>query len=144
MEGLLPIGNLKLQIIMDYIFYRIYSYYKKKEDIPVATGIMFIFVVQFCAILLIGVTINLFSGNIILKDHIEESQFWIIYGSVLATLFLFNIFRYGRNKVLENILKRYDVSELNNKIKIWSIFILPVLLIIFTILMVVIVKWFKI
>ncbi|MFA9371488.1 MAG: hypothetical protein ACERIH_07235 [Labilibaculum antarcticum] len=127
---------------MDYIFYRIYSFYKKKEDIPIATGIMFIFVVQFCAILLVGVTINLYSGNIISKDHIGESQFWIVYGSVLATLLLFDIFRYVRTKTLENILQKYDGLELNKKIKTWQVFILPVLLVILTLLMVVIVKSF--
>jgi predicted PurR-regulated permease PerM len=50
--------DLKALVIMDYIFYRIYSFYKKKEDIPVASAIMFVFVVQFCAILLVGVTMN--------------------------------------------------------------------------------------
>ncbi len=125
---------------MDYIFFRIYLYYKSKENIPIYRGILFVFVIEFCTILLVGVTVNLFSGNIISESYIAEIQFWMLYGSILALLFFFNVFRYGRKGHVEKIVQRYEGNILNTKVKTWQVFVIPILIVALTILLVLIEK----
>lgn len=48
---------------MDYIFYRIYLFYKKRDDIPTMTGIYFISVVKLSLFFLIATVFNLVTGG---------------------------------------------------------------------------------
>ena len=127
---------------MDYVFYRIYQYYKSKENIPIYRGILFVFVCQLCTVLFAGVTINLLFGNILSNNYIEKRQYWMLYGGILIVLYLTGIFRYGRKQKVKNIVKRYEGNRLNTRMKIWQIFMIPIILILLTILMVIIVSAF--
>lgn len=111
---------------MDYIFYRIYLYYKRKDDIPVFTGILFVFVIQFSIFLFLGVMTNLLSNNVISEKFLSKNQFWLLYGGILVFFLFFNILRYGRKGKVKTILERYEGKELNDKIKTWHIFMIPV------------------
>lgn len=125
---------------MDFIFYKIYAYYKKKDDVPVSTAILFVFLIQFFVLLFIGISINLFTNNSISERNIEKEKFILIYGIVLGILFIINLVRYVRKKNIESIVQRFEQSELNKKIKTWMVFMIPVVSILLTVLMVTIVK----
>lgn len=125
---------------MDFIFYKIYAYYKKKDDVPVSTAILFVFLIQFFVLLFIGISINLFTNNNISEKYIEKEKFILMYGIVLGILFILNLIRYARRRNIESIVQRFEQSKLNKKIKTWMVFMIPVVSILLTVLMVIIVK----
>lgn len=63
--------------------------------------------------------------------------FWVVYGVVLAFLFAFNVFRYFKRNKLESIIKQFENSPLNKKIKTWQMFIMPILVIILSVMLIV-------
>lgn len=125
---------------MDFIFYKIYAYYKKKDDVPVSTAILFVFLIQFFVLLFIGISINLFTNNNISEKYIEKEKFILMYGIVLGILFILNLVRYARRRNIESIVQRFEQSKLNKKIKTWMVFMIPMVSILLTVLMVIIVK----
>lgn len=122
--------------IMDFIFYKIYTYYKKKDDIPVATGILFVFLVQLFFLLFIGIGINLLTENSISGKNIGTEKFYLIYGIVLGSLFVFDLIRYVKKSKVNSLVKKYEYSKLNTHIKTWMVFLIPVLIILFAGLMI--------
>lgn len=117
-------------------------YYKKKNEIPIYRGILFLFVIYISIILFIGVTINLYTKNI-LSTSLDEKQFKVLIALLFGSLFLINIIRYGRKKSVQKIVERYENHGINDKFKTWMIFLIPIFFLVLTISMVLITKALK-
>jgi phosphoglycerol transferase MdoB-like AlkP superfamily enzyme len=118
----------------DYIFYRIHSYYHKKNDTPNFTAIMFLLILQCCLLFLITMTVNGFTGHAGSKDYFEKNQFLLLYWSIISGLLIVNIFRYAGKRKVAIYDSLFKVSHLNKKIPTWLIFIQPLIFIFLTIL----------
>lgn len=113
---------------MDYIFYKVYAYYKKKKDLPIMTGIYFLLLLQVCCLFFIGIVFNLLTHGMLSNQNknFNKEYFYAIYFLIIALLFTFNIIRYSKKKRVEELERKY-----NNKkgLQTWQIFILPVFII---------------
>lgn len=125
---------------MDYMFYRIYTYYKKKDHIPIMMGIYFLFVVELAVLFLSGIVFNFSTDGLFSNQGMSKNTFWAIFIGITILLFAFNIFRYVKRGKIESIIKQFENSPLNQKIKTWHIFIIPILIVVFSILLVVLLK----
>lgn len=122
---------------MDYIFYRIYTYYNKKDYIPVMMGIYFLFVLELTILFFLLAIFNLLTNGLFSNQHMRKDMFWLVFGGVLVFLFAFNVFRYFKRNKLESIIKQFENSPLNKKIKTWQIFIMPILVVILSVMLIV-------
>ena len=122
---------------MDYIFYRIYTYYKKKDHIPVMMGIYFLFVVELAILFLSGILFNFSTDGLFSNQGMSKNTFWAIFIVITILLFVFNVYRYVRRGKIESIIKQFENSPLNQKIKTWQVFIIPILIVVFSILLLV-------
>jgi hypothetical protein len=109
---------------MDYIFYRVYTYYKKKM------GIYFLFVVELTILFFLGIVLNFSTAGLFSNQGMKKDTFWTIFTGIVILLFAFNVFRYVNRGRVESIKKRFESSLLNQKIKTWQIFIVPILVIV--------------
>ena len=125
---------------MDYIFYRIYTYYKKKDYIPVVMSINFLFVVGLALYFLFGVIFNLLTGGLFSNQGMKKEMFMSISIFIFISLYVFNVYRYVRRGKIESIITQFENSPLNQKIKTWQVFIIPILIVVFSILLVVLFK----
>lgn len=121
-------------MMMDYIFYRIYLYYKNKEHIPIMMGIYFLFVIQLSVFLFLGVGYNFLTHGAFSSEKMNVKEALFIAGVILCALFLFNAIWYGRKSKVKEIIEKYQDDERNGKIKTWQIFMLPVLMVLLTVL----------
>lgn len=117
---------------MDYIFYRIYCHYKKKDYIPIMMGIYFLFVIQLSLFLLLGVGYNFVTHGGFSSGKMNVKMAFIIAGVILGSLFVFNVVWYGRKSKVKQIVEKYQDDKRNEKIKTWKIFMLPVLIVLLT------------
>jgi hypothetical protein len=115
---------------MDYIFYRVYTYYKKKDHIPIMMGIYFLFVVELTILFFLGIVLNFSTAGLFSNQGMKKDTFWTIFTGIVILLFAFNVFRYVNRGRVESIKKRFESSLLNQKIKTWQIFIVPILVIV--------------
>ena len=111
---------------MDYIFYRIYQFYKKKDEIPTMTGIYFVFVVQLSVFLLLGIGFNFLSKGVFTSENLGKRTALVVAGVILGALFVLDVIWYGRKSKVKQIIEKYQDDTRNKKIKIWQIFMLPV------------------
>lgn len=125
---------------MDYIFYRIYTYYKKKDHIPVMMGIYFLFVLELTLLFLCGIIFNFSSGGIFSNQFIEKDKFWTIFIVFIISMFVWTTIHYIKKGKVTSIVKRFDLSSLNQKIKTWQIFLLPILIIFISVGLIVLLK----
>jgi len=114
---------------MDYIFYRIYLYYKKKDDLPILTGILFLQVLKVSILFLMGSIVNILTHGLIStqNESLKKEMYWVFVAIVLITLFIIDIIRYGRRKFVQEIERRFQYNKKNKKVKLWQIFLLPIL-----------------
>lgn len=122
---------------MDYIFYRIYTYYKKKDYIPVGMSINFLFVVEVALYFFFGTIFNLLTGGLFSSQGMKKETFMMISIFIFILFYVFNAYRYVKRGKKESIIKQFENSPLNQKIKTWQLFIIPILIIAFFILLVV-------
>lgn len=122
---------------MDYIFYRIYTYYKKKDYIPVGMSINFLFVVEVALYFFFGTIFNLLTGGLFSSQGMKKETFMMISIFIFILFYVFNVYRYVKRGKIESIIKQFENSPLNQKIKTWQLFIIPILIIVFSILLVV-------
>jgi ABC-type Fe3+ transport system permease subunit len=125
--------------IRDYIFYRIYLYYKKKEEIPVFTGIMFLQVMNISLIVLSLGIFNVFTDGLLTNknENLSIKLLYIVYAIVLMLLLVFDAFRYGRKKSIKELEQKFQHSKLNKKMKLWQIFMIPIAIWIFWFLVII-------
>lgn len=119
---------------MDYIFYRIYLYYKKKDYIPIIMGIYFLFVIQLSVFLFLGVGYNFLTHGALSSEKMNVKVAFIIAGVILGSLFVFDAIWYGRKSKVKQIIEKYQDDKRNGKIKTWQIFMLPVVMVLMTVL----------
>lgn len=125
---------------MDYIFYRIFLYYKNQDEIPKLSAIFFLSVVKLSLFFLLGVVFNLLSGGLFSSQHMNEKMLKIFFFGILLFVLIMDLFRYFKNERVKKILKKFEYSSLNRRIKTWQIFILPILVVLISILIIVIAK----
>lgn len=124
--------------LQDYIYYRIYEYYLKKKDIPVMTGVYFIFVTQYCTVFLIGIIFNFLTNGLLSKENINKELFWFIYLGLASTIFILDLVRYLNKKRRKEIINRFKSSKYNKTIKMWQIFSIPILIVFLAVVVIVI------
>ncbi|NLT49669.1 MAG: hypothetical protein GXX85_01975 [Ignavibacteria bacterium] len=128
------------EIKMNYIFFRIYEFYRKKDDSPLLSGILFMFALHICVFFPIAIIIKelyeKYFQLIIIPKGIEKIILYLICFGILV----YNIFKYSRHNFVKNIRKKYETSKYNNIVKTWQIFILPIAIIICTLLGIVLYK----
>ncbi|WP_026979237.1 hypothetical protein [Flavobacterium tegetincola] len=125
---------------MDYIFYRIFLFYKNRDEIPKLSAIFFLSVVKLSFFFLFCVVINLLSGGLFSNQNMDKKMFVIFFFGILSFVFILDLFRYFKNKKVKELLKKFENSSLNRKIKTWQIFILPILVVLTSILLIVVAK----
>lgn len=122
--------------MFDYLFYRFYDIYKRKEgDTSAFSATAAISFIQILIISSIILSIS-FITNIILSVNfltpmvlaIGETLSKFIIVLLSSLLFICNYLKY--RKSLDEIISKYSKSELNRKLKMWLIFlIMPVAMI---------------
>lgn len=116
-------------IFFDYIFYRIYLFYKKKDYIPIMMGIYFVLVLQVCFTFFIGIVVNISTSGVFSakSKYFGETTLWIGYSAIQIFLFGFDVYRYSKKNNVNNLILKFKSIGLNGKIKTWQIFILPLI-----------------
>ena len=114
---------------MDYIFYRIYLYYKKKDDLPILSAILFLQVLKVSILFFTGTFINILTHGLISTQNgsFKKETYWVFVAIVLTALFIFDFIRYSRRNFIQTIETRYLHNKKNKKVKLWQIIVLPIL-----------------
>jgi len=122
--------------MFDYIFYRLYSFYDKKEkgSTPISTAAMYLSFLQILLVFFLYMIVNIsLRGEIAPKELLIDSTYLKIGLVVFALLLnLFNNIIYKRkHKVL---IDRFRNHPMNRRFKVWmlyflgaSLFLLPFL-----------------
>ncbi len=109
---------------MSYLFYRIYTFYKKRDSSSLMMAIQYIVFLQSVVLFAIVEIIDIIACESIydfLKRYNRYSTFYIFVLGIL--LIAFNLFKYNKYYI-NKIEKRYQDHWLNDKIKLWMIFCL--------------------
>ena len=120
---------------MDYIFFRIYLFYKKKNDLPLLTGLLFLLVLKVCILFFLVTLFNIFTGGL-LSNHnpdLIKNSFWIAYAIILFVSFIFDILRYSKTEIIKRLDTKYHNKKINYLLKNWHIFIIPIIILFFSI-----------
>jgi len=113
----------------DYVFYRIYSYYiNKKDDIPIAHSLGFLWIFQVIIIAVLFAIIDKLSNGTMTSSDALKTRVYISLGFIYTVLLIFDLIRYLNNKYYQSLPKIYGNSSLNEKIGTWMIFIQPLVL----------------
>ena len=113
----------------DYVFYRIYSYYiNKKDDIPIAHSLGFLWIFQVIIIAVLFAIIDKLSDGTMTSSDALKTRVYISLGFIYAVLLIFDLIRYLNNKYYQSLPEIYGNSSLNEKIGTWMIFIQPLVL----------------
>lgn len=117
---------------MDYIFFRIYLFYKKKNDSPLLTGLLFLLVLKVCILFFLVTLFNIFTGGL-LSNHnpdLIKNYFDIAYAIILFISFIFDMLRYSKTEMIKELDTKYHNKKI---LKNWQIFIIPVIILFFSI-----------
>lgn len=123
---------------MDYIFYRIYNYYAKKDNIPFTTSIGFVITIYATILFLLVISFNIITGDLISYKYIKKDIGKFAWIAILLLLTFYNIYRYKQIKSIDVLNKQYKTSSLNDKIKTWQIFLIPILIFLLAIIITII------
>jgi hypothetical protein len=97
-------------IVLDYLFYRIYSFYKKKRDsTPVLMGCLVLMVLTFSTLLTLSSIIEILFKTPELK--VEKYFIAIILLGMLYLIYR----RYNKNQVIEELVSRYKDEKIGKK-----------------------------
>lgn len=96
-------------------------------------GVYFLFVLELSLLFLFGSIFNLISGGAMSKQVNGKPLFWGVYTSVLLILFIYTLGRYLSKNRVRLIVERFRGNPLNEQVKDWQIFILPVLIVFFAV-----------
>jgi hypothetical protein len=113
----------------DYVFYRIYSYYiKKNDDIPIFTSLGFLWLFQTIIIaVLFSLIDKLTNGSMTSSDSLK-TRVYISLGVIDTAILIFDLIRYLNNKYYESLMEIFENSSSNERIRTWMIFLQPVFL----------------
>ena len=112
--------------MFDYIFYRLYSFYDKKEkgSTPISTAALYLSVLQILMVFFLYMLVNIsLKGKIALKELPIDGAYLKLGFVVFALLLnLFNYIIYKRkHKVL---IDRFRSHPMNRRFKVWMLYIL--------------------
>ena len=108
---------------MDYIFYRAYKYYKKRKNIPVFSAICYVSLIQL-SLLFLGLIIVDFFIGLQQKIHDMSDPAVTIMTLLIAFIVIYiNVLIYKKHKIIR-LIKNYNYSILNAKIKTWTVFMI--------------------
>ena len=125
----------------DYVFYRIYSYYiNKKDDIPIAHSLGFLWIFQVIIIAVLFAIIDKLSNGTMTSSDALKTRVYISLGFIYTVLLIFDLIRYLNNKYYQSLPEIYGNSSLNEKIGTWMIFIQPLVLLFIVITFLVLTK----
>lgn len=127
-------------IALDYIFYRIYLYYKKKDYIPVTMGINFIVVLLVAFFFVFAVSFNFMTDGLFTYENLDKRPAKAIYFSIFIAMYLFSILRYAKTKKRKELEAKFHNKRINKSIKTWQIFISPILVLLLGALVIVLNK----
>lgn len=120
---------------MDYYFYRIYSYWKKKNYFPVGMGILNVSWLQMLLAFIIFINVIYIIPRIFdVNFDFLRNKIWGF--AVFITLIVRNIRYYVNKKNLKRILEKYKEHRLNKIIKNWMIIPLPLIAFLLSILII--------
>lgn len=110
--------------MFNYVFYRLYVYYDKKEkgSTTISTAAMYLSFLQILVVFFFYMVINIsLGGRIAIKELLVSSNYLKIGIAVAALLLdVFNYIIYKRkHKVL---IERYRNHPLNKKFKVWMLY----------------------
>lgn len=123
---------------MDYIFYKIYCFYKKKRYIPVTMGIGFLFVLEVCIFFFLIMFFNFSTNQLFSTKHISSNGIKVVCYSIYLISTILLIRRYGFKERRERIIEKRKNRK--DPFKTWQIALLPVLFIALSILVIAIGK----
>ena len=111
--------------MFDYIFYRLYSFYDKKEKgvTPIATAAMYLSFLQILMVFFLYMVVNIsLNGKIALKE-LPINDTYLKIGIVVFALLLdvFNYVIYRRKH--KALIGKFRNHPLNKKFKVWMLYI---------------------
>lgn len=125
----------------DYIFYRIYTFYKRKGDgQPIIQSLNFISISQLVCVFTTLQLIEKLSNGKINVSLLGQNTFWVLWASLMVAVYVFNVLRYVPKGRRKRVMDNYWNSPLNIRLKTWMIFIQPVILLFVTITLLVLTK----
>jgi hypothetical protein len=112
--------------MFDYIFYRLYTFYDKKEkgSTPISTAAMYLSFLQILIVFFLYMIFNItLNGKIALKEIPINGTYLKIGIVVLAlSLDVFNYIIYKRKH--KTLVDKFRNHPLNKKFKVWMLYIL--------------------
>lgn len=112
--------------MFDYIFYRLYIFYDKKEKgvSPISTAVLYLSVLQFLMVFFVYMIVNIsLRGKISLKELPIDVAYLKIGFVVLSLLLdIFNYITYKRK--YKTLVDKYKNHPLNKKFKVWMLYLL--------------------
>lgn len=109
--------------IIDFVFYKLFEGYKKKELSPIYTSVLYVIFISLFILLFIGVSLDL-----LLNIRLPFKSKWqtlIVVGLIELPFMIWMYYRYTRKGKIKELEEKYS-NEKYNKIRFWHIFMLPV------------------
>lgn len=99
-------------------------------------SINFLFVLEITLVFLMVVIFDFLSKGVLAASRMDKNLFTILWAVFGILLFLIT-YLYFSNKIrVHKIIELYENSNLNNKIKTWQIFMLPILILLLAVLVI--------
>lgn len=112
--------------MFDYLFYRIYSFYSKKEKggTPISTAAMYLSFLQILMVFFVYMIINISLSGKISISTLSNNEYLLKFGIVVFALLLdvFNYVIYKRKH--KALVWKFRNHPLNKKLKLWMLFII--------------------
>jgi hypothetical protein len=106
----------------DYIFYRLYIVYNKKESTPLVSAVTAILILQICIAFFI-IMITDFSTNYIIRSYLQQFNKLNLKVGIVITCLLLDILNYFYyKKRLKILLRKYNHHPWNKKFKVWMLY----------------------
>lgn len=102
-------------------------------------GVYFLFVVELTIVFFLGTIFNFLTDGLFSKQGMNKVEFWTIFLGIIILLFAYNVFRYVNKEKIKSIIKKFENKPLNQKIKTWQIFTVPILILFISIALIVVV-----
>ena len=113
----------------DYFFLRLYIFYKGRKDSTAFTQSMnFISIMQLIIVFLLFTVVERISLGRISIRFLEKENFFALCFLLFAIVWIMNWLRYRRVSFYRWLKVKFSESPFNEKIKMWMLFTLPVLL----------------
>ena len=125
--------------ILDYIYYRIYKFYNKKEnELPRLRAFYFVTILIITIEFLVISLFNILTGGIFSNRYLDKDIFYILFFTIVGITVVVIGMRYFNKEMFVRIESRYSLHSLNKYVRIWHIFVSPIILFMITILIIII------